>query len=62
MLSDKTVDMLNEDLDGLRVQFEQMMELARLENRQETYLYGNIVKVLQRDLDAILLDMDPTQN
>ncbi len=60
MLSDKTVDMLNEDLDGLRVQLEQMTELARLENRKEYNLYNNILKVLQRDLDVMLADMDRT--
>lgn len=58
MLTEKTIDMLIEDLDGLCVQMEQMAELARLENRKETYLYKNILKVLQRDLSAITRDMD----
>ena len=61
MITDETIDLLIEDLDGLRVQLTQMTELARLENRQETFLYRNILKVLQRDVDEIILDMDLPQ-
>ncbi len=61
MLTEPTVDLLIQDLDGLRVQLTQMEELARLENRQEAYLYKNIVKVLQRDMEAIFINLDRFQ-
>ncbi len=47
-------DVVMQDLDGLRVQLKQMTELARLENREETYLYQNMLKLVQEDCDLLL--------